>query len=202
MKDFDMTIKKRTDFFKKIGPGIAVQMSEALQILAHDKIQVEFSGIQTFESQHVLIDIEEKCFGSYVKFSSSRKPVEGIVMSVFPLSSAKSLIELLLKRYHEETEDGRLKLSAFKEGVNILVLTYINGLANALRVRLKMSVPKFVCLRNFEFVSSNLSREDVKESGFVSVGQFSIRSNKTKTGGARLKAGSLSSIEGRFVIVF
>ncbi len=181
MKDSSPNLKDRTDFFKKIGPDIAKQMSEALQKLTNEKIQVEFSSIQTFESRHVGIDIEEKCFGSYVKFMNPGGPIRGIVMAVFPVSSAKSLTELLLKKYHEETENDKLKLSAFKEGVNILVLTYINALANALRVKLKMSVPKFVCLRNVEFVNSNLSGRDLKKSGLVSVGQLSITSLKTGT---------------------
>ena len=172
-------------FFKKIGPHIAKQMSEALQKLTHEKIQVEFNSIQTFESPQVEIDIKEKCFGSYVKFVSPKVSIKGIVMAVFPVSSAKNLTELLLKRYSKETEDARLKLSAFKEGVNILVLTYITEVANALKVKLKMSIPKFLCSHNLEFMKS-------APDGLVSVGQFRITREMKE----------VSSIKGRFVVVF
>ena len=183
MEDLNINLKERTGFFKEIGPGIAGEMSKALQNLTGEKVKVEFSGIQTFDESRV--SVEEKCFGSYVNFTNSNPPggslfnrVQGVVVAVFPLSSTRTLIELLLKRYpnesDKETIDYEMKLSAFKETVNILISSYITGLANALEIKLKMSVPKFACFRNVEFIRPFLSRCYSKSDSLVSVGQFNI----------------------------
>jgi len=185
MEDLNTNLKDRTGFFKEIGPGIAREMSKALQNLTAEKIKVEFSSVQTFNESSVSVDVKEKCFGSYVNFTSSSPSrgslsnrVQGVVVAIFPLSSTKTLIELLLKRYlkksDKETIDYETKLSAFKETVNILILSYITGLANALEVKLKTSVPKFACFRNVEFIRSSFSRSYSKSDSLVSVGQFNI----------------------------
>ncbi len=89
--------------------------------------------------------------------------------------------------------DDKLKLSAFKEAVNILVLTYIAGVANALKVKMEMGMPKFACFHNsVEFMKHTSLRGDPKPEDLVSVGQFKI------TGGIR----DLPPIKGRFIIVF
>jgi len=205
MKDLNINLKERAGFFKEIGPSIAREMSKALQNLTGEKIKVEFSSIQTFDESGVSLDVEEKCFGSYVNFKTSspvRGPlsnqVQGVVVAIFPLFSTRTLIELLLKRYlnesDRETIDDKMKLSAFKETVNILILTYITGLANALEIKLKMGVPKFGCFRNVEFIRRSLSRGYSKSDSLVSVGQFNI------CGGVPYSSGS--SIKGRFIIVF
>jgi len=152
MKDLNINLKKRAGFFKEIGPSIAREMSKALRNLTAEKIKVEFSSVRTFDQSTVFVDVEEKCFGSCLNFKTSSpvrgslsNQVQGVVVAIFPLSSTRTLIELLLKRYlnesDRETIDDKMRLSAFKETVNILILTYITGLANALEVELKMGVP-------------------------------------------------------------
>ena len=197
-------LENRTDFFKKLGPDIARQMSEALQKLTGEDIKVEFSSVETFEQNAIFIETNEKCFGSYVTFKSTKAvPVlgqgnlEGVVVAVFPLASTKTLTTLLSKRYlkkpDKEKIDDKLKLSAFKEAANILVLTYIAGVANALKVKMEMGMPKFACFHNsVEFMKHTSLRGDPKPEDLVSVGQFKITS----------KIKDLTPIKGRFVIVF
>jgi len=178
MKNLNTSLKERTRLFKKIGPGIALEMSKALQKLSLEKIKVEFSSVRTFEQSKVFVDVGEKCFGSYMNFKSPRDKIEGIAVAIFPLSSTKKLIELLLRRYlgklDRETTDHKMKLSAFKEAVNILLLTYITGVADALKVKIDMDVPKFVCFRNVKFIKPDLLRRYSQLDSLISVGQFGI----------------------------
>ncbi len=118
-------------------------------------------------------------------------------MAVFPLASTQTLTTLLSKRYlkkpDKEKIDDKLKLSAFKEAANILVLTYIAGVANALKVKMEMGMPKFACFHNsVEFMKRASLRGDPKPEDLVSVGQFKI------AGCTR----DLPPIKGRFIIVF
>jgi len=208
MKDLNLNLKEKTGFFKEIGSSVAGEMSKALQNLTGEKLEIEFISTQTFDEGRVSIDIEEKCFGSYVSFTSSNpirgslsKRMRGVVLAIFPLSSTRTLIELLLKRYFgrsdKETIDHKMKLSAFKETANILVLTYITGLANALKVKLRTGVPKFVCFRNVEFVGSTLKRRFSESDSLVSLGQFGIKVAKNVP-----DYSFTSSIEGRFIVIF
>lgn len=191
MEDLNINLKERTGFFKEIGPGIAQEMSKSLENLTAEKIKVEFSSVQAFDEGSVSVDVKEKCFGSYVNFTSSRpvrgslsNRVQGVVVAIFPVSSTRTSIELLLKRYlkksDKETIDYKMKLSAFKETTNILILSYITGLANALEIKLKIGVPKFACFRNVEFMRSSLSRSYSKSESLVSVGQFRISGGMTR----------------------
>jgi len=205
-------LESRTDFFKKIGPDIACQMSEALQKLTGEEINVEFSSVETFEQNAVFVETNEKCFGSYISFKSpkaipalAQSKLEGIVIAVFPLSSAKVLTELLLKRYlkktNEEKIDNKLKLSAFKEAINILVLTYIAEVANALKVKIDTGVPKFTSFSNIELSKPTLLKDDLNCDSLVSVGQFSVSACNKRTYGEG-KEPSSSPIKGRFIIVY
>ncbi len=202
MKDLNLNLKERTEFFKKIGSSVAGEMSKALQNLTGEKLEVAFIGTQIFDEGRVFIDVEEKCFGSYMNFTSSSPPggllsnqARGVVVAGFPLSSTRTLTELLLKRYlnksNRQTIDYEMKLSAFKEVVNILILTYISGLANTLRIELKMSVPKFTCFRNVEFMRRSLSRGYWKSDSLVSVGRFNICGGGDPALGSLLKGALL-----------
>ena len=197
-------LENRTDFFKKLGPDIARQMSDALQKLTGEDIKVEFSSVETFEQNAIFVETNEKCFGSYVTFKSPKDVptlgqgnLEGVIVAVFPLASTQTLTTLLSKRFlnsaDKEKNNDELKLSAFKEAVNILVLTYINGMANALKVKMEMSMPKFACFHNsVEFMKHASLRGTPKPEDMVSLGQFKITS----------KIKGLPPIKGRFIIVF
>ncbi len=208
-------LENRTEFFKKIGPDAADKMSKALQNLTSEDIKVKFSSVETFEQNTVSVETNEKCFGSYLSFTSSTSiptlgqgNFEGIVVAAFPMASTKTLTELLLKRYlkkpNKEKADDTMKLSAFKEAVNILVLTYIAEAANTLKVKLQTGVPKFACFRNVELSKPALLTDDLSQDSLVSVGQFSINVANTKSyrGVQRPKESSSSRIKGRFIVVY
>ncbi|MFB0555597.1 MAG: hypothetical protein ACETWQ_20010 [Phycisphaerae bacterium] len=97
-----------------------------------------------------------------------------------------------------------MKLSAFKEAVNILVLTYITEVANTLKVKLQTGVPKFACFRNVELSKPALLTNGLSQDSLVSVGQFSINVANTKSysGAQRPKESSSSFIKGRFIVVY
>ncbi len=194
IKDPNTELEDRTGFFKKIGPEIARQMTQALQKLTAESVNVGFSDVQTFEQNAVSVDVGEKCFGSYLGFTcAADTPIfdgdnlEGIVLAVFPTSSAKTLTELLLKRYlHKDNRDNidhNLKLSAFKEAVNILVMTYIAEVANTLKVKLRTDLLKFACFRNIELSKPALLRKNLSQDSLVSVGQFNISACSASTYG-------------------
>jgi len=194
MKDLNIDFKERKDFFKKIGTQVALEMSKGLQNLTAEKLNVGFSNIRTFEQDTLFVDVREKCFCLYANFRSPSQgkcspsyregdTLQGIIAAIFPLSSTKTLIELLLKRYlgrlERETIDSGMKLSAFKEAANIMILTYITGIANALKVKLEIGKAKFVCFRNVEFIKPSLLKSHSNLDCFLSVGQLRITGGVT-----------------------
>lgn len=192
MGNRDTNHQNRTELLKKIGPDIAKQMSIALQKLISERVRVEFHSIETDKKDTVHIHVDEKCFGSYVHFKCLEASFRAIVVLFFPLSSVNIFTELLLKRYHKENSDDRMKLSAFKEAVNILALTYITEMANSLKVKFKMNIPRFICFRDIELLKSEMARRYSHLDGLVSIGQFNIHG----------ESNSSSRIKGRFVVVF
>ena len=73
-------------------------MSEALQKLTAEEIKVEFSSVETFEQNAIFVETNEKCFGSYVSFKSSKilpawgqGKLKGVVVAIFPLAGTKNL---------------------------------------------------------------------------------------------------------------
>ena len=188
-------VEDRVEFLEKIGPQIAGQMTEALRTLTAEKIKVEFGNAQAFEDNKVSVDVGEKCFGSFVKFRCPEAELEGVVVLFFPLSSAEVLTGLLLKRYlakpSKKKTDSTVKLSAFKEATHILLANYIAVIANALEVKLQISVPEFVRFRNFEFLKPVFSGSHSGPDSSPCIGQFGI------TG-----AGQGSVINGLFISAF
>lgn len=171
-------LEDRVGFFQKSGPDIARRMTEALQKLTAEKIEVEFGGVQTLDEGKVLIDTGEKCFGSYVNFKCPEAELDGLVVIFFPLSGARALTELLLKRYlgQSDREDTypEIRLSAFKEALSILLATYTAAIANALGVKLQTGVPKFARFRNFEFLKPGLLQGCSRPDRAACIGRFGI----------------------------
>jgi len=201
--------KEKTRFFEKIAPDIAQQMSKALEVLTAEKIKVEFSSIKTLKERKLLVDVIEKCFGSYTGFRSQQLSLEGIAVIAFPISSTKTLVELVLKRYlgngSGEKMGHKIKLSAFKELTNILVSTYITGVAGALKDKIETSTPKFVYFHNIEILGHALSR-DYNSEGWISVGQFIITppvSRQNRKEFIRVHSSSpLPLIKGKVITIF
>lgn len=172
------SIQERTGFFKKIGHEIALQISVSLTEITAEEIVVEFSDVRTFEQSRVFVGVEEKCFGTYMDFRKMDDNLEGIVVVIFPVSSTKILIELLLNRYlgsmDTEKIDHKIKLSAFKEVANIITSTYIGGMANILGTKIKTGVPKFVCFDGVELIRPVLLRSYSELDSLMSIGEFKI----------------------------
>lgn len=173
-----LDLKLRTEYLREIGLNVAPKMSKALQDLTGEKIKVDFGSVKTFEQSKLIVDLREKCFGSFVSFKSQNNNVEGIVVATFPLSSSKTFIDLLLKRYlnklDQQTLDPEMRLSAFKEALNILLSIYIAGVANVFKIKLDAEIAKFVCFRNVKFIEPALLKKYSKSDSFVSAGQFRI----------------------------
>ncbi len=92
------------------------------------------------------------------------------------------------------------------EAVNILLLTCITELANVLKTKIEMDVPKFSYIRNIKFMKTTLLDKYSDLDSLISMGQFRIISCKPKSyagGGRKLpKSSSMSFIQGRFVVVY
>ena len=191
----NISVNNRAELLQEIGPGIARQMTEVLQKLTAEKIEVKFGAVQTLEENKVLVDIGEKCFGSFVNFSCPETELEGVAVLFFPLSSIEVLTKLLLKRYLGKLgggeADSKIKLSAFKEATNILLTGYISAIANTLEMKFRTSVPKFVRFRNFEFLRPGLVQGCSRPDRSACIGQFGI----TGPGGG-------SVIKGLFISAF
>ncbi len=188
----DILSKDKVGFINRIGPTIACQMTNALRELTAEKIKVEFGGVQTFEDGKVSVDVEEKCFGSFVNFRCPEAELDGVVVLFFPLSSAEVLTRLLLKRYFgkhgEEKIDSRMKLSAFKEATHILLANYIAVIANALKVKLQISMPEFVRFRNFEFLRPGFLEKHSGVDSSPYIGQFGITGESSVINGLFISA--------------
>ncbi len=195
MKAVSANLENRTEFLGEIGPQIASQMTETLQKLTAEKIKVEFGGVQAFEDDKISVEVEEKCFGSFVNFRSPEAQLDGVVVLFFPLSSAEVLTRLLLKRYldnrGEEKTDSKMKLSAFREATHILLANYIAVIANALAIKFQTSVPKFVRFHNFNFLKPGFMKSRLGPGSSACIGQFGI----TNTGDG-------SAIHGLFISAF
>lgn len=170
----DLFSRDRVEFFNRIGPDIAHQMTNVLQKLTGENIKVEFGTIQIFEEGKVVIDTGDKCFGSSLNFRCPEAELDGVAVMFFPLSSTRILTESLLKHFlgqsDKEEVGPEIKLSAFKETLSILLSTYATGIANALNVKLETSVPKLVGFRNVEFAKSTLLDRPSNSESMISVG--------------------------------
>jgi len=203
MKKTNRKRKDRTAFLKKSGPRVARRLAEALTRLTGEEFRVEFAGVKTFTQGSITLDAGERCFGAFVRFRSRARALSGMATAIFPRAGTGALTNLLLRRYLKDgggTADAKLKLSAFKEGVNILVMTYVNEVANGLKVRLEIDNPEFVCFKDVELIKQAVRRESGPGT-MVSVGEFNIAQAPAA---ARRpgNAGRTAAIKGCFIFVF
>ena len=181
--------EKRTQFFQEIGPSIADGISKAFSKLTADEITVRFIGVETYKEISAVIDVNEKCYGSYVTISNVEKDLKGTAFLFFPLPSVPYLIEIILKQHLTTDNDipAKLKLSTFKEINNILLMRYVNELANSLNIQLDTSVPVFTSFKSMKFTRQP-EWIDMKSTSLITVMQLDISSQK--------------KVRGRFVVIF
>jgi len=187
--------EKRTRFFTEIGPSIAGGISRALSKLSAGEIAVHFIGVQTHKKISAAINVDEKCFGSYVTISNVDKDLKGTVFLFFPLSSISYLIEIILKQQFDTDNDipAELKLSTFKEINRILLMRYVNELANALGIQLNTSVPVFTSFKSMKFMKQP-EWVDMKSTSLITVMQLDISSQSSDS--------SSKKVRGHFVVIF
>lgn len=181
--------EKRTQFFQKIGPSIADGISKAFSKLTANEITVRFIGVETYKEISAVIDVNEKCYGSYVAISNVEKDLKGIAFLFFPLYSVPYLIEIILKQHLTTDSDipTKLKLSIFKEINSILLMRYVNELTNSLNIQLDTSVPVFTSFKSMKFTRQP-EWIDMKSTSLITVMQLDISSQK--------------KVRGRFVVIF
>lgn len=187
--------KKRTNFFREAGPDIAEKIGIALSNLAGHKIAVLFIAVQTYKELSTVIDVDEKCFGSYVTIRNVEKDLNGTAFLFFPLHSVPYLIEIILKQ-HLTTDNNipaKLKLSTFKEINSILLMRYVNELANSLNIQLDTSVPVFTSFKSMKFTKQP-EWVDMKITSLITVMQLDISSQSEDS--------AQKKVRGQFVVIF
>ena len=187
--------EKRTQFFTEFGPTIANGISKAFGKLTGGKISVNFIGVQTYKELSTVIDVKEKCFGSYVTISNVEKGLKGTAFLFFPLHSVSYLIEIILKQQFDTDDDipTKLKLSTFKEINNILLMRYVSELANSLGIQFGASIPVFTSFKNMKFMKQP-EWVDMKTMSLITVMQLDISSKSSDS--------SSKKVRGHFVVIF
>lgn len=187
--------EKRTNFFREAGPDIAEKIGIALSNLAGHKITVLFIAVQTHKELSTVIDVKEKCFGSYVTICNAEKDLEGTAFLFFPLHSVSYLIEIILRQHFATDNDipAKLKLSTFKEINSILLMRYVNELANSLGIQLDTSTPVFTSFKNMKFTKQP-EWVNMKITSLITVVQLDISSQSEES--------SQKKVRGRFVVIF
>lgn len=187
--------EKRTQFFQEAGPSIANGISKAFSKLTAGEIAVHFIGVQTYKEISAVFNVDEKCFGSYVTISNVDKDLNGTAFLFFPLHSVSYLIEVILKQYFAPDNDvpAKLKLSTFKEINSILLMRYVNELANSLGIQLDTSVPVFTSFKSMKFMRQP-EWGDMKLTSLITVMQLDISSQSEES--------SQKKVRGRFVVIF
>ena len=187
--------EKRTQFFTEFGPIIANGISKAFGKLTGGEISVNFIGVQTYKELSTVIDVKEKCFGSYVTISNVEKDLKGTAFLFFPLHSVSSLIEIILKQHFATDNDipAKLKLSTFKEINSILLMRYVNELANSLGIQLDTSTPVFTSFKSMKFTKQP-EWVNMKITSLITVVQLDISSQSEES--------SQKKVRGRFVVIF
>ena len=194
-RSVEVGVADKSELLQHTGDRMALELTRALRLLTAHDIAVRFSGIETFERDNLVVDIQEKWFGCWARFRIPGSSTRGALAVIIPVSSAKSLIRLLQRRYRLKGSPSdayhKLKLSGFREVINILLATYISGLANAMEIKIDTEVPRFVSGGNLAFMKSGVPVSGSDSDGTMSVQQFAI------TGGRGVRG-----VRGRFIAVF
>ncbi len=141
-KDFDSLMHNHVDILREIasiGSGNAVT-SLAKMLNKKIKMSVPMVNLLDFKDIAGFIGGEENLIvGILVGISGE---INGIMMFVIKLESAKTLLEMLLSRNKPASEGfNELELSALEEIGNILTSSYLGSLASLINKKIKPSIP-------------------------------------------------------------
>ncbi len=141
-KDFDSLMHNHVDILREIasiGSGNAVT-SLAKMLNKKIKMSVPLVNLPEFKDIARFIGGEEnQIVGILVGISGE---INGIMMFVIKVESAKTLLEMLLSINKSDTEGfNELELSALEEIGNILCSSYLGSLASLINKKIKPSIP-------------------------------------------------------------
>ncbi len=140
-KDYDSLMHNHVDILREIasiGSGNAVT-SLAKMLNKKIKMSVPLVNFLDFKDIATFIGGEENLIvGILVGISGD---INGIMMFVIKLESARTLINMLLSGDSDKEGFSELELSALEEIGNILTSSYLGSLASLINKKIKPSIP-------------------------------------------------------------
>ncbi len=174
-------LNERNQLFQELSHSLEKHLSETLFKLTGQEINVRLTSANTKRNPQT-IGIGERCFGSYISFSG---PAKGFIIIFFPLNNISPLLEMVDKQLFGSKKriSSKVKLSAFKEIISILLGAYITEISNSLGIELRISPPTFKYFRMLELKKIILSKMRFTPSSLISYGKLHIGSKDITGGG-------------------
>ncbi|MCF8564776.1 chemotaxis protein CheC [Alicyclobacillus tolerans] len=132
---------RQADVLKELGNIGAGHAATALSTLLRDNVRMSVSSARMCpfdEIADLAGGAESIIAGVFIRMSGD---IEGNIMFLLSLNSAKQLIRRLLNQQAEADDFTELELSAIAEVGNIMGGSYLNAVSQLTRLRLWQSVP-------------------------------------------------------------
>ncbi|AFS78585.1 chemotaxis protein, inhibitor of MCP mthylation [Gottschalkia acidurici 9a] len=133
------------DVLKELGNIGSGNAATALSTMINKKVDMDVPRVKILEFKNVsevLGDVEKPVVGIYFEMNGD---IEGNIMFILDLNSAKNLVNMLFGRTDERNEIDEMDMSALSEVGNILSASYINSLSLLTGLNLTISVPS-ICI--------------------------------------------------------
>ncbi|MGF7057143.1 chemotaxis protein CheC [Brassicibacter mesophilus] len=133
------------DVLKELGNIGSGNAATALASMLDKRVDMQVPQVKILEFKDVagiLGDDEIPVVGIYFEMEGD---IEGNIMFILSLSSAKNLVNMLFRRCEDHLELDDMDMSALSEVGNILSASYINSLSTLTGLNLKISVPS-ICI--------------------------------------------------------
>jgi chemotaxis protein CheC len=133
------------DVLKELGNIGSGNAATALASMLDKRVDMQVPQVKILEFKDVagiLGDDEIPVVGIYFEMEGD---IEGNIMFILSLSSAKNLVNMLFRRCEDRLELDDMDMSALSEVGNILSASYINSLSTLTGLNLKISVPS-ICI--------------------------------------------------------
>ena len=133
------------DVLKELGNIGSGNAATALALMLDKRVDMQVPQVKILEFKEVagiLGDDEIPVVGIYFEMEGD---IEGNIMFILNLSSAKNLVDMLFRRCEGNLELDDMDISALSEVGNILSASYINSLSTLTGLTLKISVPS-ICI--------------------------------------------------------
>lgn len=129
------------DVLKEVGNIGAGHAATALSTLLHDPVQLSVTSARACrfgDIPEIVGGAEEIVAGVFLRVSGE---INGTIMFLLPLPSARRLICRLLPEGYQIGEFGELEVSALSEVGNILGGSYLNAISMLSSLQIQQSVP-------------------------------------------------------------